>query len=52
MLKKKTFIVEISYDADKEYTMGEEIQSAIENLMDYSDVIEGYEVNIEEFENQ
>jgi len=36
---KKTFIVEILYEADKEYEMGNEIHEAIENLLDYSDVI-------------
>ena len=49
---KKTFIVEINYEADKEYTMGNEIKEAVENLMDYSNVIQDYEVNIERIENQ
>ena len=48
---KKTFTIEILYEADKEYTMDEEIKSCVENLLDYSDVIEGYEVGIREMKN-
>jgi len=49
---KKTFTIEILYEADKEYEMGNEIKEAVENLMDYSDVIQGYEVNISLEDNQ
>ena len=48
---KKTYTVEILYNSDKEYELGENIYEAVESLMDYSDVITGYEINIEQIGN-
>lgn len=51
LIYKKTYTVEILFCADKEYELGENIYEAIDNTMDYSDVISGYEINIESVGN-
>lgn len=44
---KKTYTIEILFEADQCYELAEHIHECISNTLDYSDSISGYDINIQ-----